>query len=160
MKINLTRLPLQSFLGHWSNKVFLLTSEPHLCGWCPVEPGTADPWLKTNIKVQPKFIRCATLKKTKGIRNKHIACLQGPDNICTKILSHCDNSFWDFYFYFFKVLFSLLLHLPPLRQIPLCRRMPGLNLGLQPRTVITFALAVRRSNLSARSPHTRREVLS
>jgi len=43
------------------------------------------------------------------------------------------------FIFIFRVLFSTLLHLPPLlRQISLCRRMLGLNRGLQPRTFITF----------------------
>ncbi len=47
----------------------------------------------------------------------------------------------DFHFYFFRLLYSTLIHLPPLRF---------LYAGIEP-TITTLALAVRRSNHSARS---------
>ncbi len=52
------------------------------------------------------------------------------------------------FFRFFHVRYSTLLHLPPLRSTV------SEEAGIEPRTVATTALAVRRSNHSARShPH-------
>jgi hypothetical protein len=57
----------------------------------------------------------------------------------------CKNKQWDFFGTFYcYVVYSTLLHLPPLR-------FHDVDAGIEPRTVPTLALAVRRSNLSDRS---------